>query len=68
MEILKPSRTAPDEDYQLECKEALDLPLADLIDQAVTIGWDPRQVYKAVEELARMQAIAYEEDPDPVAD
>lgn len=66
--ILSP-RNAPDyADYSIECQEALDLALAGLIDQAIIAGWQPREVYKAVGELAKAQALAYEEDPDPAGE
>ena len=65
MNISTPRHETAYPDYSLECEEALDLPLADLIDKAIGSGWEPRHVYKAVEQLAKMQALAYEEDPDP---
>lgn len=68
MNISEPRHAATFPDYGLECEEALDLPLADLIDQAIGAGWEPRRVYKAVESLAKMQALAYEEDPDPAGE
>ena len=68
MDIAAPSHQPETEDYLLECQEALDLPLAELVDKAIGAGWEPRRVYKAVEELARMQALAYEEDPDPAGE
>jgi hypothetical protein len=68
MDIAEPRHAANNDDYVLECQEALDLPLADFVAKAIEAGWEPRAVYKAVEELARMQALAYEEDPDPAGE
>jgi hypothetical protein len=68
MEVAAPQHEADHEDYGLECQEALDLPLAELIDKVRAAGWEPRQVYRAVGELARVQALAYEEDPDPAGE
>ncbi|WP_173995721.1 hypothetical protein [Agrobacterium tumefaciens] len=68
MDISTPKRSADDEDYAIELEEALDLPLRDLIDNAVQAGWSPRAVYKAVQSVALNQGLAYEEDPDPADD
>lgn len=62
MDIVKLRHDPGEADYAQECQEAQDLPLADLIDRAVTAAWDPREVYKAVSALALFQAVAYEED------
>jgi hypothetical protein len=55
-------------DYGLECQEAIDIAARNLVDLAVQAGWSPRAVYKSLEEVARNQAMAYEEDPDPADD
>ena len=63
---ISPPRHAPDNpDYGLECQEAIDLAARDWVDMAGSAGWASRAVYKALEEVARNQALAYEEDPDP---
>lgn len=67
MSISQPRRHHSHQDYAQDCQEALDLPVASLIDQAIEAGWEPHHVYKATEELARMQALAYE-DPDPAGE
>jgi len=64
-----PYFSTPDHpDYALSCEEALDLPLRDLVDQAVQAGWKPRVIFKALQEVAKNQGLAYEEDPDPEDD
>lgn len=68
MKISAP-RLQPDHpDYALECQEAIDLATRDIVDRAVAAGWKPRTIYKSLEEVARNQALAYEEDPDPEDD
>lgn len=49
----------------MDCEEALNSPLQDLIDDAVQAGWDMRTVIVALQSAASNRAIAYEEDPDP---
>ena len=67
--MISSPRNAPDyADYSIECQEALDLALARLIDQAIIAGWQPRGVYNAVAQLAKHQALAYEEDPHPAGE
>ncbi|NHT78931.1 hypothetical protein G8E10_24845 [Rhizobiaceae bacterium CRRU44] len=68
MEITSPKIAADHPDYQISCEEALDLPARDLVDKAIQAGWSPRVIYKALQEVARNQALAYEEDPDPEDD
>lgn len=68
MEIKPPRLTADNEDYGIECQEALDIPARDLVDKAIQAGWSPRAVYAALQEVARNQALAYEADPDPADD
>jgi len=68
MEIASPKTEVTHPDYGLSCEEALDIPARELIDGAIQAGWDPRTVYKALAEVARNQALAYEEDPDPEDD
>jgi hypothetical protein len=65
MNVLPPKHSKGYPDYELDCEQALDLPLQDLIDVAVQAGWDTRTVIRSLETVARNRAIAYEEDPDP---
>ncbi|PYE41642.1 hypothetical protein DFI02_110139 [Rhizobium sp. PP-F2F-G20b] len=57
------NRAGPDRD--LECQEQLNLPVLDLIDQAVTAGWKTLEVFDALEEVMRNRRLSYAEDPDP---
>ncbi|WP_425624919.1 hypothetical protein [Agrobacterium radiobacter] len=68
MKIEGPRHKPDNADYDLECQEAMDVAARDLVDLAVQAGWSPRVVYKALEEVARNQAMAYEADPDPADD
>jgi hypothetical protein len=68
MDVFSPKHPKSHFDYSLECEEALDLPLQELIDIAVQAGWDTRTVIKALESVAQNKAIAYEQDPDPEDD
>ncbi len=68
MEILSPKLNSEHPDYQLSCEEALDPALRDIIDIAIGSGWAPRIVFNAIQSIAINQALAYEEDPDPVSD
>lgn len=57
---------APDHpDRQLTCEEALDVPIRDLVDEAVTKGWKSEEVYQAIVSVVEAQRIAYGFDPDP---
>lgn len=65
MQISGPVRSPDHPDYQLDCEEAIDLPLREFIDGVIQAGWKPETVFAAVESVARNQALAYAEDPDP---
>ncbi|WLR90954.1 hypothetical protein [Shinella zoogloeoides] len=65
MDILAPRHLPDHPDYNLDCQEALDLAVRDLVDQAVQKGWSTREVLRALKSVAENQALAYEEDPDP---
>lgn len=65
--MLKPRRPAYP-DRQLECEEAVDIALRDLVDAAVTSGWKAEEVFEAIESVLASQRIAYAEDPDPADD
>jgi hypothetical protein len=67
-EIFSPTFAKDHPDYALEAEEALDLPVQELIEDAVQAGWDTRTIFKALAKLAAAKAIAYEEDPDPEDD
>lgn len=65
MNVPSPEHPKTHHDYAINCEEALDLPLQDLIDRAAQAGWNTRTVIVALHSLAWNRAIAYEEDPDP---
>lgn len=65
MQIDSPRRQPDHPDYQLDLEEAIDLPLREFVDAVIQAGWKPETVFAAVESVARNQAIAYAEDPDP---
>ena len=67
-EIFSPKFEKSHPDYELECEEALDLHVQELIEDAVQAGWGPRTIFKAIAKVAAAKAIAYEEDPDPEDD
>lgn len=67
-EIFSPRFAISHPDYALEAEEALDLHVQMLIDDAVQAGWDTRTVIKAMENVAKAKALAYDEDPDPADD
>jgi hypothetical protein len=68
MNVPSPKHPKTHPDYAINCEEALDLPLQDLIDRAVQTGWDTRTVMVALQSVAFNRALAYEEDPDPEDD
>lgn len=68
MKVPSPKHPKTHPDYAINCEEALDLPLQDLIDRAVQAGWNTRTVLVALQSVAFNRAIAYEEDPDPEDD
>ncbi|KQS67563.1 hypothetical protein ASG39_22830 [Rhizobium sp. Leaf371] len=65
-EIFSPKFSMDHPDYALECEEALDLHVQELIEDAVRAAWDTRTIFKALAKLAAAEAIAYEEDPDRI--
>lgn len=68
MNVPSPKHPKTHPDYAINCEEALDLPLQDLVDRAVQAGWDTRTVMVALQSVAFNRALAYEEDPDPEDD
>jgi hypothetical protein len=65
--ISKPKRQGGD-DEQIDCESAIDIAVRDLVDAAISVGWRPTIVYEALQSVARNQAFAYAEDPDPTDD
>lgn len=44
------------------------MPLRKLVDDAISAGWEPSEVFRALESLVEYQRNAYGEDPDPADD
>lgn len=65
MNVSSPKHPKTHPEYASNCEEALELPLQDLVDDAVQAGWNTRTVLVALQSLAWNRAIAYEEDPNP---
>ena len=64
--MMKSARSS--HDRHLDCQEALEDGLRDLIDQAVIAGWKPHEVFDALASLVRNSRLAYDKDPDPADD
>lgn len=64
-EITAPRRSAEHPDYQIECEEAIEDAVRELVDRIIITGWKPETVYAAVASVAVSLGIAYDEDPDP---
>lgn len=56
------------EQRALECEQALDLALRDVVDRAQVLGWKTPEVLDAIERIAQKQRTAYAEDSDPADD
>jgi len=55
-------------DVALECAQAIDGAVRELVDHAIGAGWPPEAAFEAVKRAADRQAMAYNEDPDPADD
>lgn len=56
------------EDRHLQCQEAMDAMMRDLIDKANMKGWGTIETMEAIEEVMKNLRLAYAEDPDPAED
>ena len=65
MDIPAPKRSIDEPEYNFELQEALDYPILELVDRIGAAGWNKREAFKALAEVIRNQAQAYEHDPDP---
>ncbi|WEZ83162.1 hypothetical protein P6U16_20170 [Rhizobium sp. 32-5/1] len=65
MPIPGPTFEPGDMKRSMECEQHFDLPIRDLIDQAVTAGWTALEALIAIEEVVKEQRQAYQADPDP---
>lgn len=52
-------------DMQIDCEQAIDDPVRDLIDAAIVSGWPPETVFAALKSVVANRQLAYAEDPDP---
>ena len=69
MSQINPSQKPPEHgDRRLDCEFALDMSLRVLIDDALNAGWEPNEVFAALQNLVEHQRKAYGEDPDPADD
>ncbi|WEZ85822.1 hypothetical protein P6U16_22665 (plasmid) [Rhizobium sp. 32-5/1] len=65
MEIAAPKCSVEDPGYNIELEDALGYPVLYLIDRVSAAGWSKREAFKALAEVIRNRALAYEENPDP---
>lgn len=68
MPIKAPVRPADHPDYRLDCEEAIDLSVRELVDEAIQAGWRPDTIYDALTSVDGNKKIAYGLDPDPADD
>ena len=68
LSIPSPRKPMSDEDAQIDCELAIDVPVRDLVDAIIQAGWSPEVAYAALKSVAHNQALAYMEDPDPADD
>lgn len=70
MTLFNPSPLQPmsNPDAQIDCEQAIDVPVRELVDAIIQAGWAPKIAYAALKSVAENQALAYMEDPDPAAD
>ncbi len=66
--ISSPRKPMSDVDMQMDCEIAIDNATRDLVDAIIQAGWPPKVAYSALKNVAKNQALAYEEDPDPADD
>ena len=55
-------------DVTLECEQAVDGAVREIVDHAIVAGWPPEVAFEAIKRAAERQAAAYHEDPDPADD
>ena len=66
--IPPPQQPITDPGVALECEQAIDGAVRELVDHAIVAGWPPEAAFKAIKRAADRQAMAYHEDPDPADD
>ncbi len=62
--ISPPQKPTTDPDVALECEQAIDGAVRELVDHAIVAGWPPEAAFEAIKRAADRQAMAYHEDPD----
>jgi hypothetical protein len=68
MKVIPPKDAVSHPGYVRACEEVLDRPIRELVDAAISAGWDPQTVGAALSNLATAQILAYNSDPDPADD
>lgn len=68
MPIPPPKASSDYKDRRLDCQHALELVLAQILDDAARSGWRQPECFDAVEALIADFRQSYEEDPDPADD
>jgi hypothetical protein len=63
-----PRNIPDDHDRAMDCQEAVDMPLRELVDSMVVLGWKAPEVFDALEEVIKNERRAYDADPDPAED
>lgn len=66
--IIAPKTAGLYVDREVDCEEAMDYAITDLLDRASTAGWSIPEALAAIERVIPNQRIAYEADPDPAED
>lgn len=52
-------------DRDIDCEEAMDYAITDLLDRASAVGWSIPEALAAIQRVIPNQQRAYEADPDP---
>lgn len=66
--IIPPRASGQYVDRDVDCEEAMDYALANLLDQANSAGWSIPECLAAIERVIPHRRKAYEADPDPADD
>lgn len=66
--IISPKAPGLYVDRDIDCEEAMDYAITDLLDRASTAGWSIPEALAAIEQVIPNQRKAYEADPDPTDD
>lgn len=66
--VLPPRKSTEYPDRDLECEEAMDAALRDVLDAGNAAGWSTPEMLSAIERVVPFIRVAYEADPDPADD